>query len=230
MGLKDSYVGDEAIAKRGILTLKYPIEHGFVTNWDDMEKIWHHTFKELSVSPEEHPVLITEAPLNSKTNREKMTEIMFETFSSPAMNISIQAVLSLYASGHTTGMIIDVGHSVSHTVPIHDGKALSHAILRLNLAGRDLNVHLMKILFEGGYSFITTAPEQEIVRDIKEKLCYVALDFDHEMQTAASPSPTAESYELPDGIVSTFQYSIFNFTSTEVLFHTAKLLWNGDNA
>ena len=96
--------------KRKLLNMSYPIEHGMITSWDGMEKIWHHTFcNELRVDSEEHPVLVTETPFTLKQHREKLTEKMFETFGVPSLHICSQPVLSLFAVGRTTGLVIGAG-------------------------------------------------------------------------------------------------------------------------
>jgi actin beta/gamma 1 len=197
--VREYYVGEEAMNLRGVLKLMYPLEHGSVKDWDAMEKIWHYTFhNDLRVNPSDHPVLLTEPPMNPDSNRQKMAEIMFNTFNVPAMYVSMQAVLSLYASGRTTGLVIDAGDGVIHIVPIYEGFAISHAIRRIDIAGRDITGHLQKLLMGRGYKFISSA-EKEIVRDIKERLCYVALEPEKEMKLAEKHQGMEKQYILPDG-------------------------------
>ncbi|KAF5360798.1 hypothetical protein D9756_004982 [Leucocoprinus leucothites] len=212
---------DKAQAIRDILTLRHPIEHGIITNWDDMEKIWHHAFyNELRVAPDEYPVLLTETPLNPRANREKMAQVMFETFNTPAFYLGIRAVLSFYSSGRNTGIALVSGDAVTHAVPIYEGHSISHAITRMDIAGRDLTNLLVKNLTERGYSF-TTAAEREVVRDIKEKHCCVALDFEQELQTTAQSSTLERAYELPDG--QTITIGNERFRAPEALFQPSLL-------
>ena len=168
------------------------------------------------MKPEDYPLLLTEPPLNARVSREKTTQVMFETFFVPAMYIAIQAVLALYASGLTTGFVLDSGHSDTSTLPVYEGCGIKHAIYRrLDLDGETLTDYLMKILTGRGYSF-TSIAHRDIARDIKEKLCYVAADFQKEMDIPASSSNLEESYVLPDGQVVTIGNE--RFRCPEALF------------
>ncbi|XP_076917056.1 actin-103-like [Bidens hawaiensis] len=194
-GQKDAYVGKEALCRRGLLNLKYPIERGIVRNWDDMEAIWRHTFRnELGVAPEEHRVLLTDTVLNAKEHREKMAEIMLETFNVLAMQAASQPLLSLYGSGRTTGIVLESGDGVTQVVPIYEGYSFGHAIRRVDLGGRDITDSLMKILTQRGYMF-TTMADREIICSMKESLAYVALDFQQELQRSLD---VEKNYTLPD--------------------------------
>ena len=181
---KEFFVGVDAEAKKGVLKINYPMEHGVVNNLDDMEKIWGHIFtNELRVAPEEHNVMLTEAPMNPKENRKKMAQIMFETFNVPGLYIALESVLPIYSSYNSTGLSVDLGDSNSYVVPIFEGYSLPHAVLRLDLAGRDLTIFMLKYLTETGQP---TYPFQKLnlgYDDIKEKSCYVALDFEEELKS-----------------------------------------------
>jgi len=214
-----SFVGKKAEELRGLLKIKYPIEHGIVKDWIDMEQIWNYTYSELKCQAEEHPVLLTEAPLNPKRNREKAAEIFFETFNVPAFFISIQAVLSLYASGRTTGIVLDSGDGVTHAVPIYEGFAMPHSIMRIDVAGRDITEYLQLLLRRSGSYFYTSA-EKEVVRSIKESACYVAYDPSKEeelIDSEKSAKPATHKYSLPDGNI--LEIGPERFRAPEVLFH-----------
>ncbi|RKP00137.1 hypothetical protein CXG81DRAFT_30035 [Caulochytrium protostelioides] len=211
----DTFIGPKAQELRGLLALKYPMEHGIVEDWDDMEKIWQYVYsEELKTLSEEHPVHLTEAPLNPRRHRDQCAQIFFETFNVPALFISIQAVLALYASGRTTGLVLDSGDGVTHAVPVYEGFAMPHAIQRIDIAGRDVTRALQLHLRKAGTCLATSA-EQEIVRIIKEKTCYLALNPLKEEKEAAAAA-AGDDFLLPDGRI--LRVGAERFRAPELLF------------
>lgn len=211
---RQTYIGHEAQHMRGVLALKHPIKNGIIRNWDDMEKIWHHTFQQLCADPEDHPVLLTEAAMNPLENRQRMVEIMFECFSVPFTYVAMQAVLALYAAGRSTGVVFDSGDGVSHSVPVFEGYCLPHAVQRFPLAGRDVTMNLIKLLQEQGVCMRTTA-EMEIAREMKEKCCFVPLNYEAELSQGGS-SCKEMHYTMPDGKIVTLCTE--RFRAPEILF------------
>ncbi|PAA57886.1 hypothetical protein BOX15_Mlig011243g1 [Macrostomum lignano] len=209
----DVFIGPKAEEHRGLLSIRYPMEHGIVRSWDDMEKIWQYIYSkdQLNTYSEEHPVLLTEAPLNPRKNREKTAEIFFETLGVPGLFMSMQAVLSLYATGRTTGVVLDSGDGVTHAVPIYEGFALQHAVMRTDIAGRDVTRYLQLLLRKEGACFHTSA-ELEIVRQVKERACYVSAN----PVTEEKLDPERVTYSLPDG--SQLEVNAAAFRAPELLF------------
>ena len=184
-----------------------------------MVQIWHHTFfNELRVDPAECAgVLVTEAPRNPEANRALMAEKMFETFNVKAIYIAIQAVMSLYANGRNTGLVVDSGDGVTHTVPVYEGFSIRSAIEKMQIAGREITNFCQKQLLNIGHSF-TSSSELEIVKDIKEKLCYVSQNYDEDMQAFQSNSSSNQQYTLPDKAVIDIP-GTFRITVPELLFN-----------
>ncbi len=201
----DQYIGEEAFMKRGVLTLFFPITKGLVTNWDDMELIWHHVFyNELCVEPEaQHSVLLTEALMNPKANRERMTQMMFESFNVKALYVISRPVLSLYPSGRTTGCVLHSGGDTTQAVPIYEGYVIPHAVVSLDIGGRDLTRYLIQMLTDRSSFFTYPVNERReplsyiVANEVKETLCFVALDFEEEMKTSALTTTGLEkSFEI----------------------------------
>ena len=162
-------------------------------------KVWKYTFKKLSVSPEDHPVLFSEVPFNPKPNREKTIQIMFETFSTPAVYLANQGPLALLgsSSGCNTGIVLDSGDTESYSIPVYEGHALSYATLQVNMGGHHLTESLGQMLSKQGYQFNTAhSTFNDTVRDLKEKLCYVAQDYTSELEASNNAE---KSFKLPDG-------------------------------
>lgn len=208
--------GAEADTNRAFLDLTHPMDNGVITRWDDMVALWEHTFSEqLGINPRGHRILLTEPPLNPKRNRERMVETMLEHFGFEAVHVAVQAVLTLYAQGLMTGVVVDAGDGVTHIVPVFDGYALPHLVKRLDIAGRDITRALAKLLFRAGYAFNSTA-DFETVRDIKEKLCFVSCNVRDDMRLALETTCLVKKYTLGDGRA--IRVGSERFEATEILF------------
>uniref|UniRef100_A0A0B7B8M4 Actin, cytoplasmic n=1 Tax=Arion vulgaris TaxID=1028688 RepID=A0A0B7B8M4_9EUPU len=215
--VKRNCIGQDALDEGDALTLKYPIERGVITDWENMEILWDYIYqKKLTALPTDHPVLVTDTPNNPKENREKMAEILFEKFNVPAFFSSCQAVLCLYSAGRCTGLVLDVGSDVTSAVPVYEGYSLSESIVRTNFAGKDITQYLLGLLSDRGFQF-TTASEKSHVKIMKEKLCYVSQDFDKDMTEFSKSSHSAgATYQLPDG--KTISLGTERFKGPELLF------------
>jgi len=213
----EKLVGTEDLKCRGMLTLRYPMKNGVIDNIDDMLLIWEHFYTQISPSSTDNPVLLTEAPLNPEENRKLMIKTFFEKLNVPALYVADQAILALYASGKTNGVVLDCGHGVTHCVPVFKGFSIPHAITRMDIAGENVTEQLNRLLMKEGVNFHTTS-EQQIVQDIKEKLCKVKSRKRKGDSAPADEEPV--KYILPDGQ----EISIARKTlsdAPEILFNTS---------
>ena len=192
---KKFFVGKEASAISGVLNINNPVSEGVINNWDDIEKLLGYIFSsELKIDPNEYNILLTETPMNPKENKEKLAQIMFENFNVQRCYIALESLLSLFSAGKDTGISVDIGDGISSFVPIYYGCSLPYAIIRSNVAGRLLTKYLNELLEKKGYNFSTMA-EKEIIKDIKEKGCYISNDnYENELKNIDN-----FLYELPDG-------------------------------
>lgn len=212
---KEYFVGFEACAKSDLLYLHQPVENGVITNWEDIERIWNHTFyNELVVNPEEHSVVLTEKPMSSRVNREKMIQIMFETFNVKGFYLGVQAVLALFSIGRTTGIVWDSGEGVSFSVPIYEGYGIPHATLRSEISGMDITKHLQSVILSRGISAENIKLED--AKTMKERICTVAYDYQAEEQRSQQGKINPITVKLPNGTL--FTYTNEGFKTAEILF------------
>jgi len=200
--LRDIEVGERCSQHRSNLEINYPMKNGKVVSWEDMRHVWDYTFGEekMNLDPKESLIMLTEPPMNPNKNREKMLEEMFENYGFHGAYIATQAVLTLYAQGLLTGVVVDSGDGVTHIVAVYDGFTIPSITKRLDIAGRDITQYLIELLLVHGYVFNKTA-DFDTVRMIKEKLCYVAYNIHSEQKLALDTTFLVENYTLPDGRV-----------------------------
>ncbi|XP_060075318.1 actin, clone 302-like [Ylistrum balloti] len=216
---KKCYVGDEVIANMDVLDIRRPIERGIVTDWDAMETVWHHVFDDICVKPSNVNVLVTEPQMNPKSNREKLAQIMFEKIQPQGMYIFSSNVLSHYACGRVSGLVVDSGYEMTSVVCVYEGYKVSQCIFRSDIGGNDVTNYLIELLGKRGYSF-TTAKEIEEANTMKDRLAFVA-----ENPEAVDVDSITKDYTLSNG--NTIHLGYERFQCVEAMFKP-KLIGSND--
>jgi actin-related protein 2 len=218
--LKPLMIGDEVTPVRSLLELTYPMKEGIIQNEEDMALLWDYVLTQklglVKNDLESRKLLLTEAPENPTKNKIKMGEILFEKIGLGYFNIEPQAKMTLYCEGEETGVVLDSGDGVTHVIPVFANYLLHHQIKRLDIAGRHITDYLIRLLQIKGYAFNSTA-DFEIVRELKEKYCFVSCDIESDRKLDKETTYYNSYTKLPDG--RKIRISNEKFEAPEILFH-----------
>ncbi|MFX0058101.1 MAG: actin, cytoplasmic 2 [Candidatus Hodarchaeota archaeon] len=209
---EEFYVGDE-IQSLGLYKIFYPIEKGRIQDWIYFEKIIDYIFYNLRVDPGLVNVLFAIHPLFPHQDLARLFDIFLDHYQCNAFYPVLDSMLTLYSGGFQTGLVIEIGDSITRIVPIYEGYKLDHAIRILDIGGRELTKYMEKILGEIGYS-ADSSIRRELVRALKEKACFVSLDYKEDLKRFEQYE---KPYSLPDG--STISLSKERFEVPELLFN-----------
>lgn len=221
LGAKSRDVGDEAISKRGVNTLKYPVENGVIMNYDDWSSLVHHTiYNELRVAPEEKGIIFSVPLFASSMQLQKVAQIFFEDFAVPALAGVNSQTLSTYSSGLGTACIVEIGHGLTQISSIYQGVFIAEGAYRGEIAGGAISKYLERAVLEQLQTrALDTAGIQHQIDDLKTKTCYVAADYDHELNEFACTSSKNQTYGFSDE--RTIELGATRVRAPEVLFKPA---------
>lgn len=187
------YLGSEAIDRRGILTLSYPIDNGTISNWDHLLSLWEYTvIQALKVIPQQHAVLLTEPPNSDAETRGKMAQLIFDHFEPPALFIAPQPMLSMFATGSTTALVVDIGEAGVRCVPVWRGQLFREATRVSTVGGRTLSTYLQRLLTECDFDLRHYSINASITSQVKETMSVVFED-------SSNTNLPNKAYVLPDG-------------------------------
>jgi len=211
LGPAQTYCGFDAQQRHNMLDLKYPAARGKYDNWDTLETLWRHTLHdELRLDPDEpFDALLSDTPIHYMQSRPRMATTFFETFGANRLQISGEPKLNLFAAGRTTGISVDMGHSVTWAVPVFEGWTMAPAVKKAESGSNEIDDYLIMLLDN------TVPDPQSHARQIKEALCWVSLDIDDDEEHFEERG-LERQYEMPDGESCTIRESLI--CAPEIIF------------